>query len=33
MKISYNWLKDYINIDLQISEVEEILPNPGPAVE
>lgn len=33
MKISYNWLKDYINIDLQISEVEEILTNTGLEVE
>ena len=25
MKISYNWIKDYLNIDLEPSKVAEIL--------
>ncbi len=33
MKISYNWLKDYINLDLPASEVEDILTNTGLEVE
>ena len=33
MKISYNWLKDYINIDLPASEVADILTNTGLEVE
>ncbi len=33
MKISYNWLKDYINIDLPATEVADILTNTGLEVE
>lgn len=33
MKISYNWLKDYINIDLPAAEVADILTNTGLEVE
>ena len=33
MKISYNWLKDYIKLDLPAHEVEEILTNTGLEVE
>ncbi len=33
MKISYNWLKEYINIDLDIDTVAEILTNTGLEVE
>ncbi len=33
MKISYNWLKQYINIDKSPEEVGEILTNTGLEVE
>lgn len=33
MKISYNWLKEYVNIDLQPEEVARILTNTGLEVE
>ena len=29
MKISYNWLKDYIDLDLSPEELSEILTNTG----
>ena len=33
MKISYNWLKDYIQTDLSVNEVSEILTDTGLEVE
>ena len=33
MKVSYNWLKDYIDIDKPVDEVSEILTNLGLEVE
>ena len=33
MKISYNWLKDYINTDLSVEEISTILTNTGLEVE
>lgn len=33
MKISYNWLKQYVNIDKSVDEVSEILTNTGLEVE
>ena len=33
MKISYNWLKDYINTDLSVQEVSKILTDTGLEVE
>ncbi len=33
MKISYNWLKDYINVDLDINSIAEILTETGLEVE
>ncbi|MCB9222972.1 MAG: phenylalanine--tRNA ligase subunit beta [Crocinitomicaceae bacterium] len=33
MKISLNWLKDYINVDLSVKEITEILTNTGLEVE
>ena len=33
MKISYNWLKDYLNFDYTLSEVSDILTNTGLEVE
>src|SRR6056297_1801262 len=33
MKISYNWLKDYLNTDLSPEEVSKILTNTGLEVE
>ena len=33
MKISYNWLKDYLNFDYTSSEVSDILTNTGLEVE
>ena len=33
MKISYNWLKDYIDTDLSVEEVSKILTNTGLEVE
>ena len=33
MKVSLNWLKDYINIDLSKDEIEEILTAIGLEVE
>jgi phenylalanyl-tRNA synthetase beta chain len=29
MKVSYNWLKDYIDFDLEVAELEEILTSTG----
>ena len=29
MKVSYNWLKRYINIDLSVEELSEMLTNSG----
>lgn len=29
MKISYNWLKEYLNIDIEVNELSEILTNIG----
>ena len=33
MKISYNWLKDYLNFDYTLNEVSETLTNTGLEVE
>ena len=33
MKISYNWLKDYIKTDLPANEIAKILTNTGLEVE
>lgn len=33
MKISYNWLKEYINVDIDVEELSEILTNIGLEVE
>ena len=33
MKVSYNWLKDYLDIDKPVDEVSEILTNLGLEVE
>ncbi len=33
MKISYNWLKDYIKTDLPVNEISKILTDTGLEVE